>query len=159
MHIQLQIQIQTITNRIDHWSSWGWVTRLEIRWHSRCWWADAEIAMLKSQLHYSANTNTTTNTNTNAIANENIDTNTNKKPAGQMPWWLPVQTSSAKWYSDDNAVDAKQCNTQIAMDWFGWWQFCYATSCEGVRAGRRGNCRKVALLVGCKYKLYLMYLN
>ena len=68
--------------------------------------------MLKSQLHYCANTNTatnrntntatntntntTTNTNTNAIANENIDTNTNKKPAGQMPWWLPVQTSSAK---------------------------------------------------------------
>ena len=52
--------------------------------------------MLKSQLHYCANTNTTTNTNKNAIANENIDTNTNKKPAGQMPWWLPVQTSSAK---------------------------------------------------------------
>ena len=50
--------------------------------------------MLKSQLHYSANTNTTTDTNTNA--NENIDTNTNKKLAGQMPWWLPVQTSSAK---------------------------------------------------------------
>ena len=56
--------------------------------------------MLKSQLHYCANTNTTTNTNTNAIANaianENIDTSINKKPAGQMPWWLPVQTSSAK---------------------------------------------------------------